>query len=127
MNELEPKVITLTNETQLVASVEEVSEDQVKLHTPLKITRHYSEGPRGLMQESFALMGWIPFSDDLEYFMSRNIIANISTLGRAYVQDYYKIVEKTFYSEPDLGPEDPEEVLADIYAYAKAVDDDQIH
>lgn len=126
MNELEPKVITLTNETQLVASVEEISEDQVKLHTPLKITRHYSKGPRG-MQESFALMGWIPFSDDLEYFMSRNIIANISTLGRAYVQDYYAIVEKTFYPEQDLGHEDPDETLAGIFAYAQAVEDDQVH
>lgn len=126
MNELEPKVITLTNETQLVASVEEISKDQVKLHTPLKITRHYSEGPRG-MQESFALMGWIPFSDDLEYFMSRNIIANISTLGRAYVQDYYAIVEKTFYPEQDSGHEDPDETLADLFAYAQAVEDDQVH
>lgn len=125
MNELEPKVITLTNETQLVASVEEISADQVKLHTPLKITRHYSEGPRG-MQESFALMGWIPFSDDLEYSMSKTIIANISTLGRAYVQDYYAIVEKTFYPEQD-NESDPDETLADIFAYAQAVDNDQIH
>lgn len=126
MNELEPKVITLLNETQLVASVEEVSPTEIKLHTPLKIMRHINDGPRGL-QESFALMGWIPFSDDLEYFMNKDIIANVSALSRQYVQDYYAIVEKTFFAENESGHDDTDEMIADIYAYAQAVDNNEIH
>jgi hypothetical protein len=108
------KIITLSNDTQLVAGVESVSDLEFRLITPLRISRHYSETETGSMMESFSLMNWIPFSDDQEYYMNRNLIINIANLSRNFVQDYYEVVERTYYAT-DSEPEASESKLDEDY------------
>ena len=110
------KIITLSNDTQLVAGVESVSDLEFRLITPLRISRHYSETETGSMMESFSLMNWIPFSDDQEYYMNRNLIINIANLSRNFVQDYYEVVERIYYAtDSGFEPDAPESKLDEDY------------
>lgn len=130
MNDLEIKIVTLSNDIQLVALVEDISETEIRLLTPLRISRIYRESEKG-MTEQFSLMNWIPFSDDIDYYMNKNLIINIATLSKTYVQDYHDIVEKTFFTEAsDFEREDPEiesTDIEDLFDFSEAVLNNKLH
>jgi hypothetical protein len=88
------KVVTFTDDFQLVCGVEE-SADGYNLITPLKIIRNFFEDEHG-NAEQLALIGWIPFTGDKTFFVNKVKVLNISTLDESYVDDYNDLVEKVY-------------------------------
>jgi len=122
MNDLPISVITFTDSLQLVAGVEEQSDNRLRLITPLKIDRDYSATDSGIM-ESFSLVPWIPFSDESEFLVRCEQIVNVTPIGSSYITDYRRIVQKIFFSENVKQLDES----YDILEYLKAVKDNKIN
>jgi len=122
MNDLPVSVITFTDSLQLVAGVEEQSDNRLRLITPLKIDRDYSATDSGIM-ESFSLVPWIPFSDESEFLVRCEQIVNVTPIGSSYITDYRRIVQKIFFSENVKQLDES----YDILEYLKAVKDNKIN
>ena len=122
MNDLPISVITFTDSLQLVAGVEEQSDNRLRLITPLKVDRDYSATDSGIM-ESFSLVPWIPFSDESEFLVRCEQIVNVTPIGSSYITDYRRIVQKIFFSENVKQLDES----YDILEYLKAVKDNKIN
>jgi len=123
MNDLPTSVITFTDSLQLVAGVEELSDNRLRLITPLRIDRDYFSNDVGVM-ESFSLVPWIPFSDETEFFVRCEQIVNVTPIGTTYIKDYQRIVQKIFYPEDEKKQEDSYDLLRE---YLKAIEDNKIN
>jgi hypothetical protein len=127
-----PCVITFNDSLQLVAVVEQnLDEDHYLLITPLRVDRDYSATENGVM-ESFSLVPWIPFSDEIAFPVEQHHILNISILGDAYVNDYHSIVSKIFYPErPKTDAAEKrshsDDMLDTILEYKQAIDDNKVN
>jgi hypothetical protein len=122
MNDLPVNVITFTDSLQLVAGMEEQSDNRLRLITPLKIDRDYSDTDSGIM-ESFSLVPWIPFSDETEFFVRCEQIVNVTPISKKYLEDYRRIVRRIFFSENVKQLDES----YDILEYLKAVKDNKIN
>ena len=122
MNDLPISVITFTDSLQLVAGVEEQSDNRLRLITPLKVDRDYSATDSGIM-ESFSLVPWIPFSDETEFFVRCEQIVNVTPISKKYLEDYRRIVRRIFFSENVKQLDES----YDILEYLKAVKDNKIN
>lgn len=124
------KVVTFTDDFQLVCGVEE-SGDGYNLITPLKIIRNLFEDEHG-NAEQIALIGWIPFTGDKTFFVNKIKVLNVSNLDDSYVDDYNDLVEKV-YNYKDKLRQAKKEMQAsgisplDMLEYMEAVETNKIN
>lgn len=120
-------VVTIDSMLQLIAVLEE-TETGYFLTRPLRVFRNFSPSDKGTI-ESFALVSWVPFSEDEIFYIEKNKIMNIANLGEKYLFDYFNIAEATYAEEEsnEHNSEVDEPTNDDIWDYYEAKKNNQIN